>query len=151
MISKELIEKAKKCTSKEELLKLAELENIKLSDAEINNILASKNVNRELSDEELENVTGGTCYSGDTYAKLRITPTCWQSSNNNPVIVTVGNSCRLSKRSCGSCVYSAWREEVSLYCRLRSKQLDPVDDPLYVYYPDKDCIIYNDYEILFYG
>lgn len=151
MISKELLEKVKKCTSKEELLEIARVEKIELSDAEINNLLASKKGNCELSDEELENVAGGTCYSGDTYAELGITPTCWQSNSNNPVIVTAGNSCRLSKRTCAPCVYSSWRNNASLYCRLRSKQNDPVDNPLYVYYPDKDCIIYNDYEVLFYG
>ena len=45
MISKEVIEKAKNCTTKEELQELAKSENIELSDADINSFLASSDTN----------------------------------------------------------------------------------------------------------
>ena len=63
MVPKEFLEKAKKCNSKEELLGLAKLDNVELSEDEIKALLASSETNRELSDEELENVNGGTCFS----------------------------------------------------------------------------------------
>ena len=63
-ISKELIETAKTAKSAEELLELAKAENIELSAEEAAKAFAELNKAGELSDEELDNVSGG-CGSGE--------------------------------------------------------------------------------------
>ena len=63
-ISKELIETAKTANSAEELLELAKTENINFTAEEAAKAFDGLNKNGELSDEELDNVSGG-CGSGD--------------------------------------------------------------------------------------
>ena len=70
-ISKELFEKAKQAKTAEELLEMAKAENIELSaeqaaltEEEAAKAFAELNKAGELSDEELDNVSGG-CGSGD--------------------------------------------------------------------------------------
>ena len=58
-ISKELLEKAKTAKSAEELLAMAKAENIALTEEEAAKAFEELNKNGELSDEELDNVTGG--------------------------------------------------------------------------------------------
>ena len=58
-ISKELIEKAIQAKTAEELLEMAKAENIELSAEQAAKALAQLNRNGELSDEELDNVSGG--------------------------------------------------------------------------------------------
>ena len=58
-VSKELLEKAKAATSAEELLELAKAENIELSAEQAAKAFAELNKTGELSDEELDNVSGG--------------------------------------------------------------------------------------------
>ena len=58
-VSKELLEKAKAATSAEELLELAKAENIEISAEEAAKAFAELNRTGELSDEELDNVSGG--------------------------------------------------------------------------------------------
>ena len=69
-ISKELIEKAKTAKTAEELLEMAKVENIEISAEEAAKAFAELNKTGELSDEELDNVSGGGCgdsnKSGDT-------------------------------------------------------------------------------------
>ncbi|MDY5356080.1 MAG: Nif11-like leader peptide family RiPP precursor [Eubacteriales bacterium] len=57
--SKELIEKAKTAKTAEELLEMAKAENINFTAEEAAQALAKMNKNGELSDEELDNVSGG--------------------------------------------------------------------------------------------
>ena len=138
MVSKELLEKAKKCTSKEELTELLKSENINLNIEEINNFLETFNSNKELSDDELENVTGGTCYSSCTFADLGITPDCPVArieSWYHPVITTVGNACGLHPKkynppcACSECKYSVGIG-VTLYCKARSREYDPAQSKI---------------------
>ena len=133
MVSKELLERAKKCTSREEILELAKKENVEVSEDEIKALLATSSTNRELSDEELENVNGGTCYSSDTFADLGITPVAplWgeQLPSYHPMITTAGNLCgvftdRTLFSNCGNCDYSIGIG-LTLYCKARSKEFDP--------------------------
>ena len=63
-ISKELIETAKTAKSAEELLELAKTENINFTAEEAAKAFDGLNKNGELSNEELDNVSGG-CGSGD--------------------------------------------------------------------------------------
>lgn len=58
-ISKELVEKAKTAKLAEELLAMAKAENIELNAEEAAQAFAKMNKNGELSDEELDNVSGG--------------------------------------------------------------------------------------------
>ena len=127
MISKELIEKAKSCSTKEEMLELAKAEKVEIN---------------ELSENELSNVVGGTCTSSDSYDKLGIFHSMFQSGSNNPVIVTVGNSCRLSKRACVNCKYSS-PIGITYYCGLRSEQLDPAKDSSFELQNDGSSVRHN--------
>ena len=58
-ISKELLEKAKTAKSAEELLAMAKAENIEMTAEEANKVYAELHKTGELSDEELDNVSGG--------------------------------------------------------------------------------------------
>ena len=58
-ISKELIEKAKTAKSAEELFAMAKAENIEMTAEEANKVYAELHKTGELSDEELDNVSGG--------------------------------------------------------------------------------------------
>ena len=58
-ISKELLEKAKTAKSAEELLEMAKTEKIELTAEEAAKAFAELNKSGELSDEELDNVSGG--------------------------------------------------------------------------------------------
>ena len=62
--SKELIEKAKTAKSAEELLAMAKAEGFELPEGEAKTVFSKLNKTGELSDEELNNVSGG-CGSGD--------------------------------------------------------------------------------------
>ena len=62
--SKELIEKAKTAKSAEELLAMAKAEGLELPEGEAKTVFSKLNKTGELSDEELNNVSGG-CGSGD--------------------------------------------------------------------------------------
>ena len=58
-ISKELLEKAKQAKTAEELLEMAKTENINFTAEEAAKAFAELNKSGELSDEELDNVSGG--------------------------------------------------------------------------------------------
>ena len=58
-VSKELLKKAKTAKSAEELLELAKAENIELSAEQAAKAFAELHKAGELSDEELDNVSGG--------------------------------------------------------------------------------------------
>ena len=77
-LTSEMKSVAMRAKSVEELLKLAEEYGYEVSKDEAEEIYAELNKEGELSDEELENVTGGSCYSKDNHGLL---------------IVTLGNTC----------------------------------------------------------
>ena len=58
-ITKELLEKAKTAKSAEELLEMAKAENLNLTEEEASKAFAEFNKTGGLSDEELDNVSGG--------------------------------------------------------------------------------------------
>ena len=108
---------AMQAKSVEELLKLAEAYGYEVSKEEAEEIYAELNQAGELSDEELENVTGGGCYSTKTHGYL---------------IVTSGNSCKLFEQSgwrsgstCSGCHY-AFLDGITIYCSRRSRYDDPL-------------------------
>ena len=63
-VSKELLEKARTANSTEELLAMAKAESVELTEEQAEKAFAELNKTGELSDEELNNVSGG-CGSGD--------------------------------------------------------------------------------------
>lgn len=65
-ISKELLEKARTANSAEELLAMAKAESVELTTEEAVQAFAKLNKNGELSDEELDNVSGGGCGDPET-------------------------------------------------------------------------------------
>lgn len=72
--------------------------------------------NNKVSDEELENVSGGL-YSSDPHGKL---------------IVTLGNRCRLFQKhgrgsgtNCYNCAHVDINGSWTLYCQIRTKYNDP--------------------------
>ncbi len=60
-LTKELIEKAKKCESEQELLALAKENDIELTEEQAVGLIAKFKKTGEVADEELDNVAGGGC------------------------------------------------------------------------------------------
>lgn len=65
-LTREMMEKAKTAKSMQELLEMAKAENIELSAEEAEKAFAELHKTGELSDDELDNVSGGCYESGDT-------------------------------------------------------------------------------------
>ena len=65
-VSKELLEKARTANSAEELLAMAKAESVELTEEQAVQAFAKLNKNGELSDEELDNVSGGGCGDPET-------------------------------------------------------------------------------------
>ena len=115
-LTSEMKSVAMQAKSVEELLKLAEEYGYEISKKEAEEIYAELNQKGELSDEELENVTGGSCYSKDNHGLL---------------IVTLGNTCdgyvkdttELISGTCNSCKHRIGF--APSYCKIRSKYNDP--------------------------
>lgn len=85
MENKELLEKARQANSPEELLALAKENDMELTEESAKAYFEQLHKTSELSDEELDNVSGGGCHSGD-----------------GRLIVTLGNSCEYWRcKSCG--------------------------------------------------
>ena len=108
---------AMQAKSVEELLKLAEAYGYEISKEEAEEIYAELNQARELSDEELDNVTGGGCYSTKIHGYL---------------IVTSGNRCELFEQSgwrsgstCFGCSWS-YSDGWVTYCGIRTRYDDPL-------------------------
>ncbi len=61
-MTNEMIAKAKECKSAEELLELAKENNVEMSAEEAAELFAKLNQEGELSDDELDSASGGSCY-----------------------------------------------------------------------------------------
>ena len=65
-LNAEMIEKAKAAKSAEELLELAKANNVDMTEDEAKTYFAQLNPKSgELDDDDLDNVSGGSCYAGD--------------------------------------------------------------------------------------
>ena len=71
-ISKELIEKAIQAKTAEELLEMAKAQHIELTEEQAAKAFEELNKNGELSDEELDNVTGGCGYQSGGKPKFAV-------------------------------------------------------------------------------
>lgn len=74
-MNQELLEKVKEAKSAEELLSLAKENGVELTEDEAAEYFAQLNKSGELSDEELDNVSGGGCYKKDG----RLVVTVWSN------------------------------------------------------------------------
>ena len=104
-LSKELLEKAKTATSVEELLEKASAEGVELSAGQAAKAFSELHKMGELSDEELDNVSGGGCKdSGDT-PKFSVGQNVYEYANRGsyPVTVTYVSS---EKTDCGGIITS---------------------------------------------
>ena len=130
LVSQELLEKAAQAQNVEELLALAKEAGIELAEEDAAMFLAGKDgaENGEISDEELDNVAGGSrCRGGRLYS----------SDPPYDLIVTVGNSCKLwvsrresggGPRTCFNCA-SCYKKRFTFtfYCARRSYDYDPLN------------------------
>ena len=102
----ELLEKAKQTKSAEELLALAKENNIELTAEEAKTYFEQLHpVSGEMADDELENVAGGGCHSGDGRLVVTIGYECshWVCACGNPYTKreVLGRSVSLVCTSCG--------------------------------------------------
>lgn len=76
-ITKEQMEMARKANSKKEILSLAKEEGYDISDYEADKIFEYLNKHGELSEEELNDVTGGGCNDGGSTPKFTLNQTVY--------------------------------------------------------------------------
>lgn len=99
-MNQELITKAKAAKSVEELLKLAKASNVELSDEQAKEYFAKLNPTKgELSDDELDDVSGGGC--GES--KTKYCPNC--NSELRMISEGTGNFSMKFYYLCDSCGY----------------------------------------------
>lgn len=129
MFKPEQLAKAKATKSVEELLAYAKEVGYALTEKEAKVFFEQWNKEGELSDEELENVSGGSFVSG-----------CTSYSDNYPhwMITTGGNSCKLYKKrsdpisygaaegTCWYCVNAEHTGDLITYCHARRYGADPI-------------------------
>ena len=76
-INNEIMAKAKEAKSVEELMALAKENGMEMTEESANTYWGQLHpASGELSDEELDNVSGGGCYASDGYLMTSIGPTC---------------------------------------------------------------------------
>ena len=123
-ISKEYIEKIKGANSVEELKKVCADEKINVSDDKLKQCYdLYHSGSAELSDDELDNVSGGACYSSGVDGP---------NGFHQYLITTAGNSClghtsdsKPFLYTCGTCKYS-FGIGLTMYCSAMS--LDPMGE-----------------------
>ena len=97
--------------------------------------MSEENKTVELSDEELENVTGGVGlyrYTESTYENLNINPESPQQSFYHPLITgsRTWENCCLYNNYIGimpGCTWCSHQDTIgmTIYCKTRSAELDP--------------------------
>ena len=130
--TKEMIEKAETAESAGELLELARENGIEMSAEEADVCFAELHPQSgELSDEELENVSGGGCYEKINYKEVYATYTCehWKCVQHNvPAVLGADGiyscpKCWRMYRRCEDCYYLKkvrdTKSELIWYCRYK--------------------------------
>ena len=117
--------------SAEEIKEILKSHDIEVTDSTANECYEFMKGINVLSEEELDNVAGGSCYSADTYDSLGISfsDIRGQQGHYHPLITTIGNSCKLYDEFDGSgCRGCTWVNKASgtmtYYCEARSKEVD---------------------------
>ena len=118
--------------SSEEIKAVLKTHDIEVSDMAAGECFEYLNAVKTMSDEELENVTGGGCestYSSDTFKSLGLSPSRHyeQLETYHPLITTWMNSCRLLEGG-SYCITCTWMCSPSgtpvSYCKARSAEHD---------------------------
>ena len=122
-LTPEQFEKVKTAMSVEELIALAKENGLELTEEEAKKFFAELNKEGALADEELDNVSGGSCYSSGVWG-----PNGYQKY----LIVSAANCCDRCWREggsglfvCGNCEYS-FSAGSTLYCSARTEDNDPL-------------------------
>lgn len=107
-MNNELLQKAMSANTAEELFDLAKENGIELSEESAKAYFEQIHSNGEISDEELENVAGGGCYSGNRLVVTTITNACMyfacKCGKNQDSLWQYGNwGIAVSKRKCLNC------------------------------------------------
>ena len=117
--NQELLEKAKQTKSVEELLALAKENGMEMTEEQVNAYYAQLHkASGEMADDELENVAGGGCHSGDGRLVVTVGYNCenWVCTcgNNHSRVEVFGHnardictSCRRT-RCCQNCRYMSY-------------------------------------------
>ncbi len=117
-MTNEMMQKAKECKSAEELLAIAKENNIEMTAEEAAEAFQTIHAEGELSDEELDGASGGSCYKGK---RMVVTAgyycdhfLCKKCKKGVPYTSTVGSysDCDcwggLSSISCSKCHYMSY-------------------------------------------
>ncbi len=116
MTNEELILKAKEAKNAEELLALAEENGVKLTEENAKAYFERLNQSGELSDDDLDNVSGGACYTDDNYLWVTMLNgckywRCWTCKGKEMRETSPGiykHTCNNNERLCvcATCEYS---------------------------------------------
>ena len=125
-LTKELLEKAKSAKSAEELLTLAKESGVELTADEAEKYFAAWNKAGEISDEELENVSGGSqCRNGSLYSSDPPYYLITTDANWCPAC-TVGHTAG-NGGTCGICTHHVC-DGIVMYCHARKYYDDPFNE-----------------------
>ena len=132
--NEETLAKAKQAKSVEELLTLAEENNVDMTAEQAREIFARLNQKSgELSDEELDNVAGGGCHNGEGYLLVTFSYVCdlWTCSKcggteliNSPKLWAQSKECPNcgTLYYCPGCSYCFSKDGIVLCSNPRNKQ-----------------------------
>lgn len=81
--NQELLQKARKAKSSEELLDIARENGVELTKEDADGYFEELHQSRKLSDEELDNVAGGGCNNDSGYKKGQMCPKCKSTKITN--------------------------------------------------------------------
>lgn len=96
-MDKNLIEKAKKVKTKEELTELLKQHGVEISSEQTDKLFSEIKSYGEIKDDDLDNVSGGGCYSPDGYLKTTIGYGCNKYERVDGAISGVDGTCYLCK------------------------------------------------------
>lgn len=109
-----MIEKAKQAKSVEELLALAKGNGVELSEQEANEYFTQLGKAGELSDEELDNVSGGGCHKNDGRLIVTIGKLCpyWKCNLCGSTYISkrTGRCSCDQATGCGHCKYMSYEK-----------------------------------------
>ena len=119
-MNQKLIEKAKTAKTAAELMKMAREEGVELSEAESQKYFEQLHGDsQELSDEELANVSGGSCYSTGTLAKeyrqVSQDSTCGNYFTDGWSVFSSGSD----EKTCLNCSHATTSTTNVYFCKLQ--------------------------------
>lgn len=88
-----LLQRARRAKSAQELLALAEAEGIEMTKEQAEEVFQKLHTSAELADEELDNVSGGGCYTNDGYLETTIGYRCGYYEESPEMDIGVKGTC----------------------------------------------------------